>query len=302
MFIRMVCLLLLVFLFIPEVCFGERKTLVKGELAVVFDESGRGVAEDVAGAYPGLKAELEETLGWEADFRSGVTLVLLREEEFKEFAGAAPIVAFAASRKNTIVVGLLRAVNDPSHFSAILKHELAHLYLVGHIEEENLPKWINEGVSEWASGGISELLSVGRSTELEKATLLGNLIPLENLDKSFPRDDKRLRLAYEESLSVVEFIVDEYGRDGLRAVLGRLSAGEGVNDAFRNGLGVELEELERQWHDRLTIRHTLLAYLSNNIYTVLFVLAALITLYGFVRLIIRMKTYRDEDEEEPGPF
>jgi hypothetical protein len=294
--------ILLILLLIPQVCLGARKTFVEGELVVVFDESGRGVAEDVAGAYPGLKAELEETLGWEADFHSGVTLVLLREEEFKKLAGAAPIVAFASSRENTIVVGLLRAVKDTSRFSAILKHELAHLYLAGHIGEENLPKWLNEGVSQWASGGISELLSVGHSTELEKATLLGKLMPLENLDKSFPRDDKRLRLAYEESLSIVEFIVDEYGHDGLRAVLGRMREGEDVRDAFRNGIGVDFEEIEKKWHNRLTIRHTLLTYLSNNIYTVLFVLAALITLYGFVRLVLRMRAYREEDEEEHGPF
>jgi hypothetical protein len=291
-----------VLLLVPQVCLGARKTLVRGELAVVFDESGRGVAEEVAGAYPGLKAELEETLGWEADLGSGVTMVLLREEEFRELAGGAPIVAFAARRENTIVVGLLRAVKDASHFSAILKHELAHLYLARYIKEENLPKWLNEGVSEWASGGVSELLSIGHSTELEKATLLGRLIPLENLDESFPRDDKGLRLAYEESLSVVEFIVDEYGSDGLRAVLSRLSAGEDIRGAFRNGLGVELEELERKWHGRLTIRHTLLTYLSNNIYTVLFVLGAMITLYGFVRLVLRMRAYREEDEEEHGPF
>lgn len=302
MFIRLTCIALLVFLLVPRFCFGERKTLVEGELTVVFDESGRGVAEEVAAAYPGLKTELAEALGLEAYFNSRVTLVLLREEEFRKLAGTAPIVAFASSRENTVVVGLLRAVNDPSHFSAVLKHELAHLYLASYIKEENLPRWLNEGVSEWASGGVSELLSVGRSTELEKATLLGKLIPLENLERSFPRDDKRLRLAYEESLSFVEFIVDEYGHKGLRAVLGHLSEGEGVNEAFLSGLGVELEELEKRWHDRLAIRHTLLTYLSNNIYTVLFVLAALITLYGFVRLIIRMRKYREEDEEETGPF
>ncbi len=85
-------------------------------------------------------------------------------------------------------------------------------------------------------------------------------------------------------------------------MLARLSAGEDVDDAFLNGLGVGLNELESQWHNRLAIRHTLLTYLSNNIYTVLFVLAALITLYGFVRLLIRMRKYREEDEEDPGQF
>jgi hypothetical protein len=78
--------------------------------------------------------------------------------------------------------------------------------------------------------------------------------------------------------------------------------GEDVRDAFRNGIGVDFEEIEKKWHNRLTIRHTLLTYLSNNIYTVLFVLAALITLYGFVRLVLRMRAYREEDEEEHGPF
>jgi hypothetical protein len=295
-------MLFLALLIVPGVCSGaEKSAIVKGELAVVFEEPARGLAEEVAAAYPVLKAELEETFGRRADFGPGVTVALLTEDEFGELAGSAPVVAYASSRDNSIVMGVSRAERDADTFVSILKHELAHLYLASYIEHDSLPRWLNEGVCQWASGGISELLSIGRSTEIERATLLGRLIPLDALGRGFPHDDKQLRLAYQQSLSFVEFVVAEHGREALIEVLDAMSKGSDVREAFRAGTGVELSELEISWHERLRVRHTLLTYLSNNIYTLLFVLAALVTVYGFIRLILRMRAYRDEDEEEFGP-
>lgn len=277
---------------------SERTALQRGELVVVFDESSRGVADEVLREYPLVKAELEETFGWEADFSGGVRVVLLKEREFGDVVRGSPVVAFAHSGDGLIVMGMLRAGNDASPFRSIFKHELAHLYLGRHIDAERLPRWLNEGVSQWASGGVSELLDVGRSTEIEKATLLGRLIPLESLESGFPGDKKDLRLAYQESLSIVNFIVAEYGKEGLLGILDSLKEGEGIEEAVAESLRVDMAGLQRAWHARLRREHTLLTYLGENFYTLLFVLAALITVYGFARAVIRVRRYRDEDEDE----
>jgi len=280
---------------------AKKKTLVEGGIAVVFDESARATANEVAREYPALKTELEDTFKWKGGFEGGVTAILLSDKEFRKTAGRTPIVAYAIGSENTVVVGLGRAEKDADTFRSILKHELAHIYLAHRVGEENLPRWLNEGVCQWVSGGISEMLAIGRTTELERATLLGNLLPLDALSQSFPGDDRGLKLAYQESLSFVEFIVDKYGQDALLKVLDDLGKGEGVSEAFKDATGSSLPELEAAWHKRLSVRHTLLTFLSNNIYTILFALAGLITVYGFIRLLMRMRAYREEDDDE-GPW
>ena len=295
---------LLLFLVIrPLECLAAKQTLQSGELLVVFDEPARAVAGDVVSAYPLIKAEIEETFGWKADFGPMVAVVLLSEEEFlRGMPRSSPVAAYAIVRDNAVVINLLRAEKAPSRFGSVLKHELAHLYLGRHIKEANMPKWLNEGVVQWTSGGVSELLLTGGAAEIEKATLRGSLIPLRDLVHRFPRDERRLRLAYEESRSMVSYIVREYGREGLLSVLNHMKEGYGVREAVLKGLALDMEELELKWRAHLKRKHTLLAYIGNNIYTLLFAFAALITVYGFVRVIIRIKTYRDEDDEGHGPF
>ncbi|MEJ2324751.1 MAG: peptidase MA family metallohydrolase [Nitrospirota bacterium] len=274
--------------------------LQRGELTVEFDEAARPVAAELAEEYPVALRELERTFGWEVGFGGGVKVLLYDEEDFRRLAGAGPIVAFARSRDSLIVMGLLRAERDAVPLRSIFKHELVHLYLGRVVGEGNLPRWLNEGVAQWASGGVSELLSVGRSTELDKAAVSGRLIPLEALEEVFPRDGRGLTLAYEESLSFVNYLVARHGVKGLVAVLGRLRHGDTVQEAMEGALGIGLEEMQGRWTARLRRENTLLTYLGENFYTLLFVLAALATVYGFARVVARARRYRDEDEDGGG--
>lgn len=279
---------------------SERSVLRSGGLTVEFDEPARQVALELSEEYRIAVRELEGTFGWEVGFGQGVKVLLYGEEEFRRLVDGGPVVAFANSRDNLIVMGLLRAERDADSVRSIFKHELAHLYLGRRVGGENLPRWLNEGVAQWASGGVSELLSVGRSTEIEKAALSGRLIPLEALEDRFPRDEKALRLAYQESLSFVNYMVARHGEEGLAGVLDRLRQGDTSDEAINEALGVGLEELQRRWIARLRREHTLLTYLGENFYTLLFVLAALVTVYGFARAVMRLKGYRDEGEDDGG--
>lgn len=289
---------LLFFLSPPSPCASERSLLQSGELTVEFDEPARPVAVELAEEYRVAVGELERTFGWEAGFGDGVRVLLYWEEEFEGLVGAGPVVAFASSRDNLIVMGLLRAERDAVPVRSIFKHELAHLYLGRAVGEGNLPRWLNEGVAQWASGGVSELLSVGSSTELEKAALSGRLIPFEALEERFPRNERDLSLAYQQSLSFVNYLVARHGVEGLAGVLGRLRQGDAVEEAMDGALGVGLEEMQGRWMARLRRENTLLRYLGENFYTLLFVFAALATVYGFARAVARARRYRDEDEED----
>lgn len=280
---------------LPGILYAERTAIGNEYIEVLFEGPGRNAAEGMIAEFPKIMAELGQTLGLGTNIGK-VTVMLVREKDFRRMVRSHLTVAVASSGNNTIAIDLLRARQD---LRGTLKHELSHLVLGHHIKRGNLPRWLNEGVSQWASDGVSELLMVGKSTSLGRAVLLGRLIPLRNLRRGFPDEDKDLQLAYEQSLSIVEYIVKEDGPKGLRNMLGHLRNGETVESAARKGLSMEMHEILDGWRADLRLRHTLLSYLSNNIYTILFVFAAILLTVAFLRALIKIYTYRDEDEEMP---
>jgi hypothetical protein len=118
---------------------------------------------------------------------------------------------------------------------------------------------------------------------------------MRRLSESFPRDTESLLLAYEESKSIVEFINHEFGREGIQNLLGNMRAGYETDAAVLKSFSVPFDELERRWHIHLRKKITWFTYLANNLYVILFFFAALITIAGFVRLMIRKRRYGEDE-------
>jgi hypothetical protein len=201
--------------------------------------------------------------------------------------------------RNLIVLDTSRVYTKPFTLEATLKHELCHILLHHNIDRENLPRWLDEGVCQWTSGGIAELMASEGNRALEKAAMSDMVISIMNLSR-FPQEEKSLLLAYEESKSIVEYIVNNYSEQGILQVLEYLKEGYSIDDSIQKSLSVSTSELEMKWLAHIKRKHTWFSYLSNNIYTILFFLAAVATVYGFIRLLKKKRAYVDEDEEDKG--
>jgi len=134
----------------------------------------------------------------------------------------------------------------------LIPHELTHLLLYEALGSRyrRLPSWLNEGlavVSEQVPDPDEELV-------LGRALQSGQLLSLESLCYSFPRQGDQARLAYAQSSSVVRFIQGNYGHAAVGRLVdsygGGLSCGAGV----RKVLGVSLDSLESQWRESLGVR------------------------------------------------
>lgn len=275
---------------------GAEDIIENNEIIVHFEEPLRDMAEEIVHIYPDIKKGLEERFGWRLNFRPVVRLI--NKEDFQEVVNNPFVVAIAVPKGDLILIDSSRANTNPFSLEITMKHELCHLMLYHYIKGQKLPKWLNEGVSQWASGGIAQIVmgSEGKKI-LREATLSRRFIPLKDLVSKFPQDKKALLLAYEESKSVVEYIISEFGTGGLLRILNNLRRGDETAEALQKALGISLEELERRWQDYLMKKTTWLTYLSDNLYTILFFLAGLITIYGFVRLMLKRRGYRDEEED-----
>ena len=287
-------IIILVF-FIPQLHAQRMADLENDHVTVLFDESLDFAAHEVIRLYPGIKKELESALSWKIDFKP--TVVLIRENErFRLMAGHSAYVAYAVSDKMLIVIDYSRMNVQPFTLATTLKHELCHLLFHHHIRDNNLPRWFDEGVAQWASGGIGEIITANGKRLLNRASITKKYIPLGRLKHHFPRDDTALKLAYEQSKSLVEYITGTYGSDSLLDIMNRLKEGEPIDDAILWSLSVSLEELEDNWHEHLRRQIPWLTYLSMNLYQILFFLGAIITLIAFVRYLIKKR--RQEDWED----
>ncbi len=244
--------------------YAETEALQTKELLVIFEKPIENIAKELAEVYPSVKTEIVGALKWKVDFKPEIILVK-DKEALKKIVGNHVIVAFAVPERNLIVLDTSRVYTKPFTLEATLKHELCHILLHHNIDRENLPRWLDEGVCQWTSGGIAELMASEVDRALEKAAMSDMVISIMNLSR-FPQEEKSLLLAYEESKSIVEYIVNNYSEQGILQVLEYLKEGYSIDDSIQKSLSVSTSELEMKWLAHIKRKHTWFSYLSNNIY------------------------------------
>jgi hypothetical protein len=272
----------------------EASVIQTDDIVVVFEEPLRFVANEAVHIFPRIKSELENSLNWSLDFRTTVVLTNKRER-FEQMTGSRVVVAYAIPQRNLMVIDCTKLNSAPFTLGSIMKHELCHLLLHNQVKNGRLPRWLDEGIAQLASDGIAEIMMSTKGAILNKAVLSKKLLSMRELSQSFPRDQESLLLAYEESKSFVEFINHEFGRQGIQDLLKHLQAGNDIDGAVLKSFSIPLNELERRWHIHLRKKITWFTYLANNLYTIIFFLAALITIGGFVRMILKKRRYGEDE-------
>jgi len=292
-------LLLIMLVMVPGSVYAEDFKVIKNSAVEVrFDEHLDNAARKVRGAYTSVSADLGKRLGWEVDFNP--VIVLIRDRgKFRRIAGNDMTVAFAVPSRYLIAIDYSKMETAPFTLETTLKHELCHLLLHHHISPGYVPRWVDEGVCQWASNGLSEIIMDPQWSPLKEAALSGRFLSIEDMS-SFPQERRPLLLAYEESRSIVEFITAEYGVKGLVSVLEQLREGETPERSIEKGLSISLSELEAKWQGRVKKGATWVTYISSNLYEMLFVIAGLITAYGFIKVLKRKRAYKDDDDEGNG--
>lgn len=129
-------------------------------------------------------------------------------------------------------------------------HEISHIALREGVGERFLPRWFVEGVAIHQAG---EAL-VERLRTAAGAALTNSLVPIRELQFSFPAYRPGLHLAYAESALFLRWLLTEHVADGHVAVAGRVARGEKFRDAFDAVFGASPDELFDDWRDGLRNR------------------------------------------------
>jgi hypothetical protein len=130
-----------------------------------------------------------------------------------------------------------------------IPHEISHvvLYQATHNPYAGPPTWLDEGLAVHNQ----EVPDEEYPLLVEEAAREGRLIPLRALSAPFPSDPDLAVLSYAESNSIVEFILDRYGPEGLSALVKVFATGETAEGGVQQALGISLEDLEAEWRKAL---------------------------------------------------
>ena len=278
----------------------EQSILHTQDLVVVYDAGLEPTGRQAAAEYPAIKQELETLFQWSLDLRP--TLVLLKDNKrFRNLAGDNLVVAYALPNKNVVVIDHSKMNTSPFILRNTFKHELCHLLLHSYIRDDNLPRWLDEGICQWASDGFADIIMDTKRNLLPTAILSDTYFDLEKLQHQFPQDKNSLMLAYQQSKSVVEYLSSKYGSQGILDFLKLLQQGYDLESAFALRFAIPIDEFQYQWRGHLKKNINWFTYLSIHLYEILFVSAALLTILGFVRKMVRRRAYSaQEDEEDAG--
>jgi hypothetical protein len=256
----------------------------------VFAEAGlEGTAADLAERAEAAMVRISDDL---AGLPTPPAIEVRLVRDSRDLASVAPAgrgapswaVGVAYPDLGIISIAMRRDANFIEPIST-LKHELAHLAL-GAALGERAPHWLHEGFayqhsSEWSKERIETLAGMA---------WLDNTIPLEELDKAFPREELVAHRAYAESYDFVGFLSrrgrwDDESDDGdrfpFRRFLREIGKGATPDAAAVSAFGRPLKALFAEWKEDLASRYKLVPL--GLLAFALWILCALLLVVAWIR-------------------
>ena len=276
----------------PEVQAADLMAMETPEVKVIYPSFLRGAAREVLSMYPQVKREVEAFFQWQLMQSPTIVLAIPGDRDAVRSKGDL-VVGYAVPQRHLVVIFYTKTKASPRDVEVVLKHELCHLIVHEHIDQELLPRWLDEGLCQVVSGVAGEIGVQEEKSLLELFRRSGGVISLNSLTHRFPTEANRLLLAYAESKAFVTYLIDQFGKETVLSVLDKMKRGCSIAAAMRNTTGHSLRDVEKTWHRSVKARDTWLARLSYYLYEILFGLGALICAYAFVRQMRARRAYKD---------
>lgn len=228
-----------------------------GWIRITYHPSSRERIEPLIAAADEAKRDLEEWLGASVLSKVRVDVARTPGEMATLAPHGAPYPEYASGvaypELGLVLLTLTpRYANESFDLTQVFRHELAHVALEDAVRPNGVPRWFNEGFAVMASGETS----FERMWTLMNATLADRLLPLAQVDRTFPSDENKASVAYAEASDVVRFLVRREDRHRFRSLVRELHAGRTLDHAAREAYGTDLVSLEHEWREDVAKRYT----------------------------------------------
>lgn len=122
---------------------------------------------------------------------------------------------------------------NPANWEDVLWHEFCHVITLT-MTKNRMPRWLSEGISVYEERQANPAWGESMTLEYRDMILTNALTPLGELSGAFltAHSSESLLFAYYESSLVIDFLVQQYGLDTLKAILLDLRNGTEINHAI----------------------------------------------------------------------
>lgn len=136
------------------------------------------------------------------------------------------------------------SAHSPPGVDEIFVHELSHVALRRAVGFARMPRWFVEGVAIHHSGERS----MERFRTLWMAHVQDALLPLDQVEGSFPDEQGAVSLAYAQSADLVGFLRRQTRADTrFKNLIDKLEEGETFEAAMLEAYALSSNQLEREW-------------------------------------------------------
>ncbi len=149
----------------------------------------------------------------------------------------------AFTRYGTVAIGI-----EPDNLewgSRVIAHEFTHLVIHQMIFNPygDLPTWLDEGLAMYAEGEMQPYMMSLLKESIEE----DSLISVRSLSSPFSAYAGESMLAYAQSHSLVQFLIERYGQEEMYELLCIFKQGSQYDDALFQVYGFDMDGLDSQW-------------------------------------------------------
>ena len=275
--------------------FGQAKASfseVRGQFRYFFDNPS--YIEQADSILRHTRSQLSKILG---DSLTGEVEIYLVESQprfdsliggsFPDWGAAAAVPSL-----NRIVLKSPDRFNVNKSLRELLAHEYAHLALAHRVGAGSPPRWLDEGIAtmvsmEWR---WSNNLTMGL------ASIMGDFVPLREIEQVNRFNESKARLAYAESYLAVSYLHDDYGPEVLNMLLDSLAAGVNSDRSLLYATGSDYANFEQEFRIYLQGRFNFISVVADTMY--LWLALAIVVIIGAVYKMRKRRQYYEKWERE----
>ncbi len=156
-------------------------------------------------------------------------------------------------RYYAIVIKKAQWVSGDVPMGRELLHEISHAYFYEKLKDRQVPLWFNEGLAEFLSG---QTVGIRDGVTLSNALLARKIIPLAHIDSLLSFQQRKARLAYLQSLTVVSYLHNQFLRndESWRKFMDRINAVD-FDRALQELTQMDNIDFEIRWYRWLQHRY-----------------------------------------------
>lgn len=143
------------------------------------------------------------------------------------------------------VIQAIISPGDTREVQRLVPHEVSHLVSFAATKNPfgGTPDWFEEGFATYNQITGKESYPAIVRVAYER----GALPSIRSLNGDFPYDPSGATVAYAASLSIVTYVIERWGDDGIAKLIAAFKEGTTPDQAVRQALGLDLDALDHDW-------------------------------------------------------